>query len=167
MEELDPDHSGYVETYTLESLLKQIVKYEDEEALADEAHYCARVRMLNESRTPVIIRKYLKQKFESVHENWRRIRIATMRLTIISKRVDVIKAVIHSGSVLALYMRKPVGFKYKSGMHIFLKCPDVSPVEWHPFFLTSVPGDDYVSVHVRTLGDWTTYLRNLFQQVTA
>lgn len=128
MEELDPDHSGYVE----------IVKYEDEEALADEAHYCARVRMLNESRTPVIIRKYLKQKFESVHENWRRIRIATVRLTIISKRVDVIKAVIHSGSVLALYMRKPVGFKYKSGMHIFLKCPDVSPVEWYVQNLWSV-----------------------------
>ncbi|KAI3965042.1 hypothetical protein MKX01_013973 [Papaver californicum] len=82
-----------------------------------------------------------------------------------SERVDVIKAVIYPGNVLALYMSKPVGFKYKSGMYIFVKCPDVSPFEWHPFSLTSAPGDDYVSVHIRTLGDWTTELRNLFQQV--
>ncbi|OVA09959.1 Cytochrome b245 [Macleaya cordata] len=80
-------------------------------------------------------------------------------------RVDVIKAVIYAGNVLALYMSKPVGFKYKSGMYIFVKCPDVSPFEWHPFSITSAPGDDYLSVHIRTLGDWTTELRNLFQQV--
>ncbi|XP_058099723.1 putative respiratory burst oxidase homolog protein H [Magnolia sinica] len=80
-------------------------------------------------------------------------------------RVSIIKAAIYPGNVLALYMSKPPGFKYKSGMYLFVKCPDVSPFEWHPFSVTSAPGDDYLSVHIRTLGDWTTELRKLFAMV--
>ncbi|KAJ1257436.1 hypothetical protein BS78_K042100 [Paspalum vaginatum] len=76
--------------------------------------------------------------------------------------VSVIKAAIYPGNVLSLYMKKPTSFKYKSGMYLFVKCPDVSPFEWHPFSITSAPGDDYLSVHIRTLGDWTSELRNLF-----
>jgi hypothetical protein len=77
-------------------------------------------------------------------------------------RVSIVKAAIYPGNVLSLHMKKPPGFKYKSGMYLFVKCPDVSPFEWHPFSITSAPGDDYLSVHIRTLGDWTTELRNLF-----
>ncbi|XP_031400877.1 putative respiratory burst oxidase homolog protein H isoform X2 [Punica granatum] len=80
-------------------------------------------------------------------------------------RVNVIKAIIYPGNVLALYMSKPPGFKYKSGMYMFLKCPNISGFEWHPFSITSAPGDDYLSVHIRTLGDWTTELKNRFAQV--
>uniref|UniRef100_A0A0E0L3K5 FAD-binding FR-type domain-containing protein n=1 Tax=Oryza punctata TaxID=4537 RepID=A0A0E0L3K5_ORYPU len=87
--------------------------------------------------------------------------------------VSVIKAAIYPGNVLSIHMNKPPSFKYKSGMYMFVKCPDVSPFEWlwinrffnasrHPFSITSAPGDDYLSVHIRTLGDWTTELRNLF-----
>jgi FAD-binding domain len=36
----------------------------------------------------------------------------------------------------------------------------------HPFSITSAPGDSYLSVHIRTLGDWTTELRNLFGKVS-
>nr|DAD25999.1 TPA_asm: hypothetical protein HUJ06_027467 [Nelumbo nucifera] len=79
--------------------------------------------------------------------------------------VSIIKVIIYEGNVLALYMSKPPGFKYKSGMYLFVKCPDISPFEWHPFSITSAPGDDYLSVHIRTLGDWTTALRNRFSEV--
>ncbi|XP_042482919.1 putative respiratory burst oxidase homolog protein H [Macadamia integrifolia] len=81
-----------------------------------------------------------------------------------SDHVNIIKAIIYSGNVLALYMSKPAGFKYMSGMYLFVKCPDLSPFEWHPFSITSAPGDDYLSVHIRTLGDWTTALRKKFAQ---
>ncbi|XP_044978013.1 putative respiratory burst oxidase homolog protein H isoform X1 [Hordeum vulgare subsp. vulgare] len=87
---------------------------------------------------------------------------ATRRVREKNYGVTVIKAAIYPGNVLSLYMKKPSNFKYKSGMYLFVKCPDVSPFEWHPFSITSAPGDDYLSVHIRTLGDWTTELRNLF-----
>ncbi|KAL9999899.1 putative NAD(P)H oxidase (H(2)O(2)-forming) [Helianthus debilis subsp. tardiflorus] len=76
--------------------------------------------------------------------------------------VDTIKAIIYTGNVLALYMTKPIGFKYKSGMYLFVQCPQISRFEWHPFTITSAPGDDYLSVHIRTLGDWTKALREEF-----
>ncbi|XP_010520317.1 PREDICTED: putative respiratory burst oxidase homolog protein H [Tarenaya hassleriana] len=77
-------------------------------------------------------------------------------------RVNIIKAIVYPGNVLALYMTKPPAFKYKSGMYMFVKCPDISQFEWHPFSITSAPGDDYLSVHIRALGDWTTELRSRF-----
>ncbi|PKA63283.1 Putative respiratory burst oxidase like protein H [Apostasia shenzhenica] len=80
-------------------------------------------------------------------------------------RVNIMKAAIYPGNVLSIHMTKPPGFKYKSGMYLFVKCPDVSPFEWHPFSITSAPGDEHVSVHIRTLGDWTNELRNLFGKI--
>lgn len=41
-----------------------------------------------------------------------------------------LQAIIYTGNVLALYMSKPPGFKYKSGMYMFVKCPDISNFEW-------------------------------------
>ncbi|KAG9448243.1 hypothetical protein H6P81_014371 [Aristolochia fimbriata] len=79
--------------------------------------------------------------------------------------ITIIKAAIFPGNVLSLHMSKPPGFKYRSGMYIFVKCPDISPFEWHPFSITSAPGDNYLSIHIRTLGDWTTELRKLFEQI--
>lgn len=35
----------------------------------------------------------------------------------------------------------------------------------HPFSLTSGPEDEYLSVHIRTLGDWSYQIYNLFQEV--
>ncbi|XP_051132221.1 putative respiratory burst oxidase homolog protein H [Andrographis paniculata] len=82
-----------------------------------------------------------------------------------SYEVDIIRAVLYEGNVLAMYMTKPDGFRYKSGMYIFIRCPDVSSFEWHPFSITSAPDDDYLSVHIRALGDWTTELRERFAKV--
>ncbi|KAL5982874.1 hypothetical protein ACLOJK_016952 [Asimina triloba] len=37
--------------------------------------------------------------------------------------------------------------------------------DMHPFTVTSAPGDDYLSIHIRTLGDWTTEIRSIFAKV--
>ncbi|CAN1790715.1 Respiratory burst oxidase homolog protein C [Linum perenne] len=81
------------------------------------------------------------------------------------KAVTIKKVAIYPGNVLALHMSKPNGFRYKSGQYMFVNCAAVSPFEWHPFSITSAPGDDYLSVHIRTLGDWTRQLRTVFQEV--
>ncbi|AQK91563.1 Respiratory burst oxidase homolog protein B [Zea mays] len=78
--------------------------------------------------------------------------------------VRIQKVAVYPGNVLALYMSKPPGFRYRSGQYIFIKCSDVSPYEWHPFSITSAPGDDYLSVHIRTRGDWTSRLRTVFSE---
>ncbi|KAL1334236.1 hypothetical protein HN51_063128 [Arachis hypogaea] len=81
-----------------------------------------------------------------------------------SYEVDIFKVSLCPGKVLYLKMQKPEGFKYQSGMYIFLQCPQISSLEWHPFSLTSGPQDDYLSVHIRTLGDWSYQIYDLFQE---
>ncbi|KAM0034773.1 putative NAD(P)H oxidase (H(2)O(2)-forming) [Helianthus debilis subsp. tardiflorus] len=81
------------------------------------------------------------------------------------KPVKILKVAVYPGNVLALHMSKPQGFKYKSGQYMFVNCAAVSPFEWHPFSITSAPGDDYLSVHIRTLGDWTRQLKTVFSEV--
>eukprot|EP01018_Ginkgo_biloba_P024454 Gb_34905 [translate_table: standard] len=78
---------------------------------------------------------------------------------------NIAKAAIYPGNVLALHMIKPVGFKYKSGMYLFLQCPEISPFEWHPFSITSAPDDEHISVHIRTVGDWTREMKRVFSEI--
>ncbi|PIN26491.1 Ferric reductase, NADH/NADPH oxidase [Handroanthus impetiginosus] len=81
------------------------------------------------------------------------------------KAVKILKVAVYPGNVLSLHMSKPQGFKYKSGQYVFVNCAAVSPFEWHPFSITSAPMDDYISVHIRTLGDWTRQLKVVFSEV--
>ncbi|CAI9760548.1 unnamed protein product [Fraxinus pennsylvanica] len=78
--------------------------------------------------------------------------------------VKILKVSVLPGGVFSLIMAKPNGFKYKSGQYIFLQCPKISTFEWHPFSLTSAPGDNYLSVHIRTVGDWTRELKRVFTE---
>lgn len=71
--------------------------------------------------------------------------------------VVVSKVVKHPSKVLELQMKKK-GFESLPGQYIFLKCPSVSHIQWHPFTLTSCPEEDHFSVHIRTVGDWTCEL---------
>ncbi|KAG2334857.1 hypothetical protein Bca52824_006037 [Brassica carinata] len=79
--------------------------------------------------------------------------------------VKILKIAVLQGEVLLLQMSRPNNFRYKSGQYMYLKCSDVSSLEWHPFSITSAPGDDYLSVHIRDHGDWTNKLRSTFSDV--
>uniref|UniRef100_A0A669P5R6 NADPH oxidase 3 n=1 Tax=Phasianus colchicus TaxID=9054 RepID=A0A669P5R6_PHACC len=71
------------------------------------------------------------------------------------------QVVTHSSGVLELHMKKR-GFKMEAGQYIFLQCSSISPLEWHPFTLTSAPEEDFFSVHIRVAGDWTAALFKAF-----
>ncbi|XP_026447126.1 respiratory burst oxidase homolog protein D-like isoform X2 [Papaver somniferum] len=68
--------------------------------------------------------------------------------------------------VMAIHMSKPEGFEYKSGEYMFVKCPAVSPFEWHPFSITSSPAEDRLSVHIRAVGDWTKELKAILSEAS-
>jgi NADPH oxidase len=77
------------------------------------------------------------------------------------RRVGVSKVLLHPSNVLEVRFDK-ARMNYRAGQFIFLKCPAVSNIQWHPFSISSCPYDSYVSVHIRQAGDFTEAFRDLF-----
>ncbi|KAJ9647115.1 hypothetical protein H2199_002101 [Coniosporium tulheliwenetii] len=69
----------------------------------------------------------------------------------------VSKVIQHPSNVVEIQIKKE-NTKTRAGQYIFLCCPEVSIWQYHPFTLTSAPEEDYISVHVRTVGDFTKAL---------
>ena len=67
---------------------------------------------------------------------------------------QISKVVRHPYDALEIQFVKP-SMKYKAGQWLLLNIPAVSTTQWHPFTITSCPYDDYLSVHMRQVGDWT------------
>ncbi|KAH7345803.1 NADPH oxidase [Pyrenochaeta sp. MPI-SDFR-AT-0127] len=70
------------------------------------------------------------------------------------RETEITKVIRHPYDVVEVQFRKP-SMKYKPGQWLFLNCPDLSYHQWHPFTITSCPFDQYISVHVRQVGDFT------------
>ncbi|MCJ1271849.1 hypothetical protein MMC22_011754 [Lobaria immixta] len=69
----------------------------------------------------------------------------------------ITKVIRHPYDALEIQFSKP-SMKYKAGQWLLLNVPDVSTTQWHPFTITSCPFDDYISIHVRQVGDFTRAL---------
>lgn len=78
---------------------------------------------------------------------------------------SVVNASLLPSKVLGLQVRRPPSFNYQPGDYLFLKCPSISPFEWHPFTISSAPeNQEVVSVHIRAAGSWTGKLYQLFRE---
>ncbi|XP_004011475.2 NADPH oxidase 3 [Ovis aries] len=77
------------------------------------------------------------------------------------QEVIITKVVSHPSGVLELCMKKR-DFKMAPGQYVLIQCPSISTLEWHPFTLTSAPQEDFFSVHIRAVGDWTEALCKAF-----
>ncbi|KAF9583236.1 hypothetical protein BGW38_009957 [Lunasporangiospora selenospora] len=71
------------------------------------------------------------------------------------QQTAISKIVLHPSKVVEVQLKK-ADFRAKAGQYVFLNCPELSMFEWHPFTITSAPEEDYVSVHMRIVGDWTS-----------
>ncbi|XP_030621946.1 NADPH oxidase 1 [Chanos chanos] len=80
------------------------------------------------------------------------------------QKVTYRKIVMHPSKVLELQLVK-AGFKMEVGQYVFLNCPSISQLEWHPFTMTSAPEEDFFSVHIRSAGDWTDKLIEMVQNL--
>jgi NADPH oxidase 2 len=69
----------------------------------------------------------------------------------------VSKVVQHPSNVCEIQIKKE-NTRTRAGQYIFLCCPEVSVWQYHPFTLTSAPEEDYISIHVRCVGDFTKAL---------
>nr|GAT55945.1 predicted protein [Mycena chlorophos] len=67
------------------------------------------------------------------------------------------KVIQHPSNVMELQIKKEKT-KTRAGEYIFINCPEISYFQWHPFTLTSAPQEDYISIHIRVEGDFTTAL---------
>ncbi|GMH40836.1 hypothetical protein BSKO_08740 [Bryopsis sp. KO-2023] len=76
----------------------------------------------------------------------------------------VVAADLFPGNVTGLKVRKPKSVVYQAGMYAFINIPELSYFEWHPFTLTSSPGDNYFSFHIRVAGDWTRALHKMVKK---
>lgn len=72
--------------------------------------------------------------------------------------------VMRPSKVLELQLVKN-GFKMEVGQYVFLNCPAISQLEWHPFTMTSAPEEEFFSVHIRSAGDWTDKLIDIMQKL--
>lgn len=72
-------------------------------------------------------------------------------------RTYISKVIQHPSDVIEIQIKKEKTTT-RAGQYIFLCCPEVSYFQWHPFTLTSAPEEDYISVHIRMVGDFTRSL---------
>jgi NADPH oxidase len=74
-----------------------------------------------------------------------------------SQTVVITKVISHPSKVLEIQMKKK-GFHADVAQYVFICAPEIRYFEWHAFTLSSSPEEDYFSVHIRQVGDWTTEL---------
>ncbi|KAJ1917966.1 hypothetical protein H4219_002907 [Mycoemilia scoparia] len=60
----------------------------------------------------------------------------------------------HTRDVVELHIEKRL-MSPTAGQFVYIMCPSVDPIQWHPFTLTSSPHEDFISVHVSCTGNWT------------
>ena len=73
-------------------------------------------------------------------------------------------AVVFPSNVTGLVIHRPEGFKFNPGDWVFIKIPKISLMEWHPFTISSAPEEeDYFTLHIRGVGDWTKNLHDFIQ----
>ncbi|GBE83507.1 NADPH oxidase [Sparassis latifolia] len=69
-------------------------------------------------------------------------------------RTYISKVIQHPSNVMEIQIKKEKT-TIRAGQYIFLCCPEVSLFQWHPFTLTSAPEEDFISIHIRIVGDFT------------
>ncbi|KAJ1967490.1 hypothetical protein H4R35_006696 [Dimargaris xerosporica] len=78
----------------------------------------------------------------------------TMREVRARHKTMITKVVQHPSNTVEIQIRKDFCHA-KAGQYIFVCCPEISLHQWHPFTLTSAPEEQCLSIHMRTVGNWT------------
>ena len=63
-----------------------------------------------------------------------------------------------SGTLVELRMRH---FRFRAGQFVRIAVPELGTIFFHPFSISSAPGDSEVVLHIKPMGDWTHRLLEL------
>lgn len=74
---------------------------------------------------------------------------------------ELVHVIRHPSKIIELRFKK-AGFNFKAGQWLLIKIPVINRSQWHPFTISSASFEEFVSVHIKESGDWTTALLDLF-----
>ena len=86
-----------------------------------------------------------------------------LRLRRRGTEVQIVSSMALRSGVTRLELARPPGFSHAPADYVFLRIPDVARHEWHPFTLSSAPEAERLTVHARSLGNWTSALRRVVE----
>lgn len=71
---------------------------------------------------------------------------------------------LRSGVTRVELARPRADFAFQAGDYVFLRLPWIARREWHPFTISSAPESANLTLHVRSLGNWTAALRRRVEE---
>ncbi|KAM5574158.1 ferric reduction oxidase 7, chloroplastic [Rosa sericea] len=85
------------------------------------------------------------------------------------KTVNVVSATCFPCGTVKLVLPKPANLHYNALGFIFLQVKSISSLQWHPFSVSSSPlnGKYHLEVLIKTVGEWTTKLRETVSKTSA
>jgi len=71
--------------------------------------------------------------------------------------------VLNNGDTTQISLQ-PSGFSFKAGQYAFINIPSITPLEWHPFTISSAPGETALTFHIKNMGKntWTARLARIY-----
>ena len=85
-------------------------------------------------------------------------KMATLRTRYM--KLDILETELLPSDVVKIKFYRPPNMKVLSGQWIRFNCTAIQPEEFHSFTLTSAPHEDFLSVHIKSIGPYTWRLRN-------
>ena len=69
-------------------------------------------------------------------------------------------------SCVGLEVERPPNFRYRPADYVFVRCPEVSRLDWHPFSISSAPEEENIlAIHICATGSRTGALYELFNKM--
>jgi len=72
--------------------------------------------------------------------------------------------VLCDGEVTEVILQPNENFAFSAGQYAFVNIPSITPLEWHPFTISSSPGENDLKFHIKNMGKdtWTARLARLY-----
>lgn len=87
-----------------------------------------------------------------------------LRASTRTRKTQILGATPLRSGVTRLEIERPQGFEHRAGDYVFIRIPELARGEWHPFTISSAPERERISLHVRSLGNFTGALRELAEK---